>query len=298
MDAAAYLRGHALLAGAQVAGREPGRPRPPPRERPRVRLRGAAAGVRAGRVRRPGAARARRASSTRATGRWRCAWPTVRCSAGHARPPDRAAGRTRPLPHRRAAAGGAAAGAVRAAVSAAPPTTRRSPRRSSWPSTRPRAATAWSTRCCGGPRARATALLARLADGDARAAALKHSPPASGSRGCGGSSSGAEQARALMAGDNEPAELALRANTLVRRRAATARRGASPVARPRRPALPEALVLEGPSTCTPRRCGEGARDRPVAGGDARRRGRSTRSRASGCSTCARRRAARPPIWPR
>lgn len=55
---------------------------------------------------------------------------------------------------------------------------------------------------------------------------------------------GAEQARALMARDNEPGEVAVRVNTL--RAEADQVRGALPVASHGDPALPEALVLEGP----------------------------------------------------
>ena len=54
---------------------------------------------------------------------------------------------------------------------------------------------------------------------------------------------GAEQARALMAADNEPGEVALRANTLADRRRG-ARRASCPCARTATPTMPEALVLE------------------------------------------------------
>ena len=55
---------------------------------------------------------------------------------------------------------------------------------------------------------------------------------------------GADTARALMAHDNEPGEVALRVNTLRAQPAAV--RGALPVAAHGDPALPEALVLDGP----------------------------------------------------
>jgi 16S rRNA (cytosine967-C5)-methyltransferase len=55
---------------------------------------------------------------------------------------------------------------------------------------------------------------------------------------------GAPQARALLAFDNEPGELALRANTLLTDAQALA--GELPVASHRDPELPEALVLDGP----------------------------------------------------
>ena len=123
---------------------------------------------------------------------------------------------------------------------------------------------------------------------DARAGGAEALPPASGSRACGGRSSGPEQARALMAADNEPAELAVRANTLVgrRRRARRAAAGARPS---RRAASPRRSCSRSPSTCTPRRCGR--RGRVIAQSRAAmlvvaRAG--ARRPASACSTCARR----------
>ncbi len=55
---------------------------------------------------------------------------------------------------------------------------------------------------------------------------------------------GPQDARALMAYDNEPGEVALRANTLVTDAAALARK--LPIATHTDPRLPEALVLDGP----------------------------------------------------
>ena len=116
-------------------------------------------------------------------------------------------------------------------------------------------------------------------------------PIRSGSRGCGGSSSGADGARALMACDNEPSEVALRANTLVdRRRGARRASCARPACETHRdPLLPEARRAGGPA----RRARLGAVaagrvSRAVARGDARRARARAAAPASACSTCARR----------
>jgi 16S rRNA (cytosine967-C5)-methyltransferase len=86
-------------------------------------------------------------------------------------------------------------------------------------------------------------LLGPLGDADPRHAAIAHSHPEWIAQ-LWWESLGGEQARALMARDNEPAELALRANTLVcDPDALAAQLGA---ATHRDPRLPEALVLEGP----------------------------------------------------
>jgi 16S rRNA (cytosine967-C5)-methyltransferase len=87
------------------------------------------------------------------------------------------------------------------------------------------------------------ALLGDLRDDTAEDAALMHSHPDWLAR-MWWQELGAEQARALMAADNEPGEVALRANTLVTDAGALAR--ALPVASRADPALPEALVLEQP----------------------------------------------------
>jgi 16S rRNA (cytosine967-C5)-methyltransferase len=92
-------------------------------------------------------------------------------------------------------------------------------------------------------RAGATELLAPLSDATAEAAALMHSHPAWIARLWWGELGG-EAARALMAADNEPGEVALRVNTLVADPDAVA---AGLAVRTRRdPAVPEALVLEEP----------------------------------------------------
>ncbi len=86
-------------------------------------------------------------------------------------------------------------------------------------------------------------LLAGLAEETPEQAALKHSHPEWIAR-LWWEALGPEQARALMAADNEPLELALRANTLVRDPDALARE--LPVRTHRDPDIPEALVLEEP----------------------------------------------------
>ncbi len=92
------------------------------------------------------------------------------------------------------------------------------------------------------------AQLAELDDGTPEAAALKHSHPEWVAR-LWWEQLGAEDARALLAFDNEPAELALRVNTLVAEPASVAAQlqGAPrPVGVHGDPHIPEALVLEGP----------------------------------------------------
>ena len=90
-----------------------------------------------------------------------------------------------------------------------------------------------------GPRA----LLDALGDATCEQAAIKHSHPEWLAR-LWFEQLGADEARALMARDNEPAELALRANTLLTDADALAR--ALPVASHRDHDIPEALVLDGP----------------------------------------------------
>ena len=117
-----------------------------------------------------------------------------------------------------------------------------------------------------------------------------------GSPSSGGSALGAETARALMAADNEPAEPALRANTLATDapRRSRARCRARPRRRRRRPSSSTApfdafgAPLWDAAACS-------CRSRAPRWRVARR---STRSPASACSTCAPPPAARPPTWPR
>ena len=87
------------------------------------------------------------------------------------------------------------------------------------------------------------ALLAQLGDETPPQAAIKHSHPEWIAR-LWWEELGASDARALMAYDNEPGEVALRANTLLTDAATLARE--LPVATHADSALPEALVLEGP----------------------------------------------------
>jgi 16S rRNA (cytosine967-C5)-methyltransferase len=85
------------------------------------------------------------------------------------------------------------------------------------------------------------ALLGTLSDHTPAAAAVKHSHPEWIAR-LWWEQLGPEQARALMAADNEPWELALRANTLVTDARALAAQ--LPVRSHLDPAIPEAVVLE------------------------------------------------------
>jgi 16S rRNA (cytosine967-C5)-methyltransferase len=89
----------------------------------------------------------------------------------------------------------------------------------------------------------AQALLASLSDDTPERAAIKHSHPEWIAR-LWWEDLGADEARALMAFDNEPGEVALRANTLVTDASALA--AALPVRSHRDPAIPEAVVLEEP----------------------------------------------------
>lgn len=87
------------------------------------------------------------------------------------------------------------------------------------------------------------ALLDRLSDQTPEQAAIKHSHPEWIAR-MWWEELGPDDARALMAYDNEPGEVALRVNTLVTDTATLA--GDLPIATHTDPNLPEALVLEGP----------------------------------------------------
>jgi 16S rRNA (cytosine967-C5)-methyltransferase len=89
----------------------------------------------------------------------------------------------------------------------------------------------------------AAALLGGLTDATAEQAAVKHSHPEWIAR-AWWQELGGEQARALMAADNEPSEVALRANTLLTDVAALA--ASLPVPTHLDPAIPEAVVLDGP----------------------------------------------------
>ncbi|HME04750.1 MAG TPA: 16S rRNA (cytosine(967)-C(5))-methyltransferase RsmB [Solirubrobacteraceae bacterium] len=87
------------------------------------------------------------------------------------------------------------------------------------------------------------ALLGALSDATPEQAAVKHSHPEWIAR-LWWQELGADGARALMASDNEPSEVALRANTLITDADALAR--ALPVRTRPDPEIPEALVLEEP----------------------------------------------------
>lgn len=87
------------------------------------------------------------------------------------------------------------------------------------------------------------ALLGGLDDATPEQAAVKHSHPEWIAR-LWWDTLGAEQARALMAADNEPGEVALRANTL--RTDAATLASELPVCTHADPLIPEALVLEEP----------------------------------------------------
>jgi len=87
------------------------------------------------------------------------------------------------------------------------------------------------------------ALLAQLSDATPEQAAVLHSHPEWIAQ-LWWEQLGASDARALMAYDNEPGEVALRVNTLLTD--ATTLAGELPVATHADPGLPEALVLEGP----------------------------------------------------
>ena len=142
-------------------------------------------------------------------------------------------------------------------------------------------------------------MLAALDDRTPRAAAIRHSVP----RVAGGAVVGRARARGRRG------RCWRRSTSPPRRRCGSTRcgpirpsvRARLPVASRPAPGLPEGLVLEAPfdvhgSELSRRRGDHG----PVAGVDARRRGSSTRSPASGCSTCAPPRAARRPTsrrWP-
>jgi 16S rRNA (cytosine967-C5)-methyltransferase len=87
------------------------------------------------------------------------------------------------------------------------------------------------------------ALLGQLTDATLEQAAVKHSHPEWIAR-LWWEELGAREARTLMSFDNEPSEVALRANTILTDARTLA--GAIPVPTHLDPSIPEALVLEGP----------------------------------------------------
>ena len=253
--------------------------------------------VRAGRLRRP---RVRRRG-----GRPRAARPGARDgahlrdrpAAGDARSRRRAADRPPARAARRARAGGAAARAVRAAV---PRRSRRARRRE-----RERRAGQTAAAACRRPRQRRPAPRRRGRGGHARAGSttspprpppLLHSVP-------GWLASqwwdelGADEARALLRVVNEPAESALRVNSLV----ATVEQVAAglPVPSPAGPGAPRGARARRPVRRPGVRAVAGRRGpAAVAGIDAGVADARAPARASACSICARLPAARRHIWPR
>ena len=178
---------------------------------------------------------------------------------------------------------------------ACPPT-----RRWGSPSSSPRptraAAPGSSTPCCAAPRARRARSSRRCPRTRPQAAALRHSHPEWIAE-LWWEALGPDAARALMAADNEPAEASLRANTLRTTPAELAAR--LPRGEPSRPRRrPRASCSRRPTTPTARPSGAtgcSCRSRAPRWPS---RACSRHARASACSTCAPRRAARPPTSPR
>ena len=241
--------GSSHLAGRVSAGARVRAARRPPR-------------VRAGRVCRPGASPPRRPSSEpRDRALAMAARLRHRAAAGDARPRRRAARRPAArAARRRPCWPRCGSGCSSCCSSTASPTTPRSTRASSWPSGRRRAAPAWSTRCCAGRPGRARHAR-RARRRDARAAAVARTRCPAWLAELWWDELGAERgARACSARVNEPAESALRVNTLRRhpgRGAPTSSRGGR--GRPR-PGLPEGLVLDGPFDAHALRAVAGGRD--------------------------------------
>ena len=120
-----------------------------------LRLPGAAPRLRAGRLRREGAAGRGGASSIRATGRWRCDSPTARSSAGERRiTSSRRWPAARPTSSIRRCWRPSGWASMSCSTSAARRTMRSSTTRSSWPSRHGARVMASSTRCSGGRRGR------------------------------------------------------------------------------------------------------------------------------------------------
>ncbi len=225
---------------------------------------------------------------TPATARWPWRSPTAPCSGA---PRSTTSLDQLSTPARRrarpAGAGRAAPGADAAAVPR-----RRSP--STPPSTR---ASSWPSAPAAGGAGLVNAVLRRAArEGRAILAALDDDTPAGGRRrctrcrrgwpSCGGRARGRAGAGAAARQSTEPAESALRVNTLV---GSTARGRARELGREPHPApglCRRDSSSTGRLTPTARRCGPGARSCPSRGLDARRAGAGARSPASGCSTCA------------
>ena len=231
---------------------------PPP---PDLRVRRPAPRVRGRRVGRPGAARRGRAARARRA-RPRARDPARlrrRPAPGDARPRDRDARRP---PARRGSSPPVLAalrlGRLPARCSStACPRTPPSASRSSWPRRdAPRGAGLVNAVLRRAAR-EAPRAGRRAARRHARARPRCATRTRAGSRELWCDALGADAARALMAADNEPAEAALRANTL--RTTAPSSRRALPVATPPGRRLPEGLVLDGAvRRVRARRCGSRA----------------------------------------
>ncbi len=157
----------------------------------------------------------------------------------------------------------------------------------------PRAWRARPRQCGAAPRrtrrSRRAARRARRCRRPSRRPCCTHTP--SGSPACGGSGSEPIARAALLASDNEPGEVALRANTLVTDADSLelALAEQSVVERTATRMIPEALVLDGPlDAARARRCGRRARSSRSRALRCSSRARWHRRRASACSTYARR----------
>ena len=236
---------------------------------------GRAPRVRAGRVRRPGAARRGRASSIRATARSRWRSPTAPCSGGRR---STTSSRSWPAgrPRRLDAAGArrAAARAVAAAVPRRGRRPRRGPRvgRARQALTRRGARRSRQRRAAPRRPARAAAMLAGARRRHARSAPRCCTRCPVWLAEMWFDELGAEQARALLAAVNRARRVGAAGQHARRDPPTTSRRG-SPVAARRRPGSPEGLVLDGPFDAHGSRAVAGGGDHaPVARLDARRRG--------------------------
>ena len=234
-----------------------------------------------GRVRRPRAARRGARARPRATARWPSSSPSARSSGGSR---WTTSSRSAPTASSSRPSAPRCSSASSSSCSSRSPTTPPSARPSSWPS--PARATGWSTPCC----ARVQRDGAELpSDATPQGAAIRHSHPEWLVR-MWWDELGAEETRALLAADNEPAELALRVNTL----AAGVHAGRPP--RPARGRRDRRRRARSTPSRTP--AGRRAGSRPSRARRSGWRRRWRRSRASACSTCARRPAARRRTSPR
>ncbi len=245
------------------------------RARAGLRVRGAAAGLRARRVRRRRAARAGARARRARPGAGDA--PRLRrgAAARHARLPDRAPGRARAASGwTRRCSRRCGSGCYELLYLAAPPTARSSP--TPWSSPRaPAAGTGSSTPCCAAPRARGRRCSRRSTTRRPSSAAIAHSHPLWIARLWWAELGAAQDARALLACDNEPGELALRANTLVSDAAALAAGCRSARRRSRYAGTHDSRGARARGSLRPARLaavGRGCVHRAVARGDAARAG--------------------------